>query len=206
PPDLDNLSLHDALPISSEVQKDFEWGTVGLRAIGHAQFKLKAFEGAKETWEAVRNNDPNDLEANLLLGTIYERLGDLTRSTQALERALDKTDLEKNDRAEASSLLAGTEKTRWRVGSTDVPEDERSAQALRSPRLKDSYENYSRAFDEDLNHYYSGLNALAMLTIMVELGAALPKVWGEPFESDEKAALELASYKEQAQKLAAAVD
>src|SRR5262249_2686356 len=167
---------------------------------------LKAFEGAKETWEAVRNNDPNDLEANLLLGTIYERLGDLTRSTQALERALDNTDLEKNDRAEASSLLARNAKTRWRVEWKDVPVDERSAQALRSPRLKDSYENYSRAFDEDLNHYYSGLNALAMLTIMVELGAALPKVWGEPFESDEKAALELASYKEQAQKLAAAVD
>jgi len=192
--------------LASEVQKDFEWGTVGLRAIGHAQFKLKAFEGAKETWEAVRNNDPNDLEANLLLGTIYERLGDLTRSTQALERALDNTDLEKNDRAEASSLLARNAKTRWRVEWKDVPVDERSAQALRSPRLKDSYENYSRAFDEDLNHYYSGLNALAMLTIMVELGAALPKVWGEPFESDEKAALELASYKEQAQKLAAAVD
>src|SRR5262249_56581211 len=73
--------------LASEVQKDFEWGTVGLRAIGHAQFKLKAFEGAKETWEAVRNNDPNDLEANLLLGTIYERLGDLTRSTQPYIRS-----------------------------------------------------------------------------------------------------------------------
>src|SRR5215831_9724082 len=101
---------------------------------------------------------------------------------------------------------AASRSTSSRVEWKDVPVDKRSAQALRSPRLKDSYENYSRAFDEDLNHYYSGLNALAMLTIMVELGAALPKVWGEPFESDEKAALELASYKEQAQKLAAAVD
>src|SRR5262249_30452661 len=91
--------------LASEVQNDFAWGIVGLRPIGHAQFKLKAFEGAKETLEAVRNNDPNDLEANLLLGTIYERLGDLTRSTQALERALDNADLEKNDPAEASSLL-----------------------------------------------------------------------------------------------------
>jgi tetratricopeptide (TPR) repeat protein len=192
--------------LASEVQKDFEWGIVGLRVIGRAQFKLKAFEGAKETWEAVRKNDPDDLEANLLLGTIYERLGDLTRSTQALERALDNADIEKNDRAEASSLLARNAKTRWRGEWKDASADERCAKALRSPRLKDAYENYSRAFDEDLNHYYSGLNALAMLTIMVELGAVLPEVWGEPFESDEKATLQLASYREQAQKLAAAVD
>jgi tetratricopeptide (TPR) repeat protein len=192
--------------LASEVQKDFEWGIVGLRVIGRAQFKLNAFEGAKETWEAVRKNDPDDLEANLLLGTIYERLGDLTRSTQALERALDNPDIAKNNRAEACSLLARNAKTRWCGEWQEASADERRAKALRSPRLKDSYENYSRAFDEDLNHYYSGLNALAMLTIMVELAAVLPEVWGEPFASDEEAALQLASYREQAQKLAAAVD
>src|SRR5262249_30178517 len=135
--------------LTSEVKTDFERGTVGLAAIGHAQFKLKAFDDAKQTCDHVRNTDPTDLETNLLLGTICERLGDLTRSTQALERALDNTDLEKNDRAEASSLLARNAKTRWRVEWKDVPVDKRSAQALRSPRLKDSYENYSRAFDED---------------------------------------------------------
>jgi tetratricopeptide (TPR) repeat protein len=192
--------------LASEVQKDFEWGIVGLRVIGHAQFKLNAFEGAKETWEAVRKNDPDDLEANLLLGTIYERLGDLTRSTQALERALDNPDIEKNDRSEACSLLARNAKTRWRDGWKAAAADERRATALRSPWLKDAYENYSRAFDEDLNHYYSGLNALAMLTIMVELGAMLPDVWSEPFASDAEATLQLALYREQAQKLAAAVD
>ena len=192
--------------LASEVQKDFEWGIVGLRVIGRAQFKLQAFEGAKETWEAVRKNNPGDLEANILLGTIYERLGDLTRSTQALERALVNPNIEKNDRAEAYSLLARNAKTRWRGGWQDTPADEWRAKALRSPWLKDAYENYSRAFDEDLNHYYSGLNALAMLTIMVELGTVLPEVWSEPFDSDQKATLQLASYREQGQKLAAAVD
>ena len=192
--------------LASEVQKDFEWGIVGLRVIGRTQFKLNAFEGAKETWEAVRKNDPDDLEANLLLGTLYERLGDLTRSTQALERALDNTDIEKNDHAEACSLLARNAKTRWCGEWKEASADARRAKALRSPWLKDSYEDYSRAFDADLNHSYSGLNALAMLTIMVELGAALPEVWGEPFASDEEATLQLASYREQAQKLAAAVD
>ena len=78
-----------------------------------------------------------------------------------LERALDNADIEKNDRAEASSLLARNAKTRWRGEWKDASADERCAKALRSPRLKDAYENYSRAFDEDLNHYYSGLNALA---------------------------------------------
>jgi hypothetical protein len=192
--------------LACEVQRDFEWGVVGLRAVGRAQFKLKAFEGAKDTWEAVRRDEPDDREANILLGTIYERLGDLTRSKDALERALKNPDIERSDRAEAYSLLARNAKSLWHEEWEGAPAEERRALALRSPRLKDAYENYCRAFDEDLNHFYSGLNALAMLTIMVELGAALPDAWAESFDSDEAAALQLNSLKERAQKLAAAVE
>ena len=42
--------------------------------------------------------------------------------------------------------------------------------------LQESFEGYERAFEEDLNHYYSGLNALAMLTIQTELAELLPEL------------------------------
>jgi tetratricopeptide (TPR) repeat protein len=183
----------------------FEWEMRGWRTVGTAQFDLKALAGAKETWEAVRKLEPNDLEANIRLGTIYERLGDLTRSTQALERALGNRNIKRDDRAEIYSLLARNAKTRWRSEwGVDTPEPQ--AKALRSPNLRDSFENYGRAFAEDLNHFYSGLNALAMLSIMVQLAETLPDVWSELFETDQEAADALASHKEQARKLAAAVE
>jgi hypothetical protein len=37
----------------------------GLRLVGEAQFRLKAFPGAKETFETLRKAAPNDVRANL---------------------------------------------------------------------------------------------------------------------------------------------
>jgi hypothetical protein len=72
--------------------------------------------------------------------------------------------------------------------------------------LQDSFEDYERAYEEDLNHFYSGLNALAMLKVRTELAAALPDVWAERFEDDEEAERELAKLNAHAAKLAASVD
>lgn len=195
----------DLALLSYEV-KGLEWESQGLPTVGAAEFDLKSLVGAKVTWEAVRKIDPNDLDANIRLGTVYERLGDLTRSTQALERALDSKEIKKEGRAEAYSLLARNSKTRWRDEWEAAAPEERAATALRSPHLKESFENYERAFDEDLNHYYSGLNALAMIKIMVELAAALPDVWAEQFTTDKKAAEALEEHTEHATKLVAAVE
>ena len=195
----------DLALLSYEV-RGFEWETSGWRAVGTAQFDLKALAGARETWEAVRKLDPNDLEANIRLGTIYERLGDLVRSTQALERALANKEIMQNDRAEAYSLLARNFKTRWRTDWENEPPDQRAATALRSPHLRDSYENYERAFDEDLNHFYSGLNSLAMIKIMVALAEAQPDVWAENFKTDKKAAEALEEHREHAAKLIGAIE
>jgi tetratricopeptide (TPR) repeat protein len=190
--------------LSYEV-KDFEWETRGWRTVGRAQFGLKALVGAKVTWEQIRGIDQNDLEANILLGTIYERLGDLTRSTQALERALANPAASQNQRAEAYSLLARNAKARWRGEWESEPPEGRAAKALRSPHLQDSFENYEHAFAEDLNHFYSGLNALAMLRVMVALADSLPDAWAEQFDSDRKAAQELDERREMMSKLAASV-
>ncbi|HEX8147089.1 MAG TPA: tetratricopeptide repeat-containing protein [Pyrinomonadaceae bacterium] len=194
------------LALLSYEARGFEWETRGWRAVGHAQYDLKALAGARETWEQVRALEPNDLEANILLGTIYERHGDLTGSTQALERALANREIKPAERAEAYALLARNAKTRWRSQWEASPAGERSAAALRSPHLLDSFENYERAFYEDLNHFYSGLNALAMLKVLLGLAGALPEVWKERFKKAPKADGELEEYAEHAGKLAGAVE
>jgi hypothetical protein len=186
----------------------FDWETEGLRVVGRAQYNLKDFKGAKNTWEAVRRtNREYDLEVNLLLGTIYERLGKLMDSTQALDRALSVKEIPKDKKAEAYALKGRNAKTQWRQeweAAADAAA--KAAMALRSGRLQDSFEDYERAYEEDLNHFYSGLNALAMLKVRTELAAALPDVWGERFDDDDEAARELTKLRTHAAKLAASVE
>ena len=185
----------------------FEWELEGLRLVGRAQSKLKAFEGARATWERIRKNNDLDVEANKLLGTIYQRLGDLTSSDQALKRVLSIKGLDPADRAEVRALVGSNAKTRWTAEWSQVASvPERQKRALRSAFLKDSLEAYEAAFNEDLNHFYSGLNTLHMLTFQVKLAELLPEVWAEPFDDDADAPRELDARKKQIQKLSASVD
>ncbi|HEX8557564.1 MAG TPA: tetratricopeptide repeat-containing protein [Pyrinomonadaceae bacterium] len=194
------------LALLSYEARGFEWEVNGWRAVGRAQRNLKAWTGARETWERVRAVEPGDLEANIQLGTVYERTGDLTKSEGAFRRALQNRAARPADRAEVYALLARNAKTRWRGEWEAAPPGERAAAALRSPHLRDSFENYERAFLEDLNHFYSGLLALASLKVMVELAAALPDEWAEQFDDDDEAARALEKHQAQAAKLAAAVE
>jgi hypothetical protein len=200
-----NKYLGDLELLASEA-KGFDWGVEGLRLVGRAQYTLKAFHGARDTWEEVRGFNPLDLEANTLLGTIYQRLGDLTRSDLAVDRVLDRVDVAGMDRAEALSLRARNAKTSWRSAWKDLPPEKSREEALRSPFLQQSLDAYAAAFDEALNHFYSGLNALGMLKVQIELATALPEVWAEPFEDEDEAERELAKREEQFRKLAAAVE
>lgn len=193
------------LALFSYEVRGMEWEIGGWRAVGKAQFKLKAWAGAKESWERVRAIEPDDPEANLLLGTIYERLGELKLSTIALERVRDNPDTKPADRAEAFSLLARNEKTRWRSDWEGSPAEERAAAALRSPHLLESFEDYERGFYEDLNQFYPGLNALAMVKVMIGLAEALPEVWRGKFKKASHAADALEEYEEKAESLAGAV-
>ncbi len=199
-----NKQAGDLALLSYEV-KGFEWESQGWRLVGKAQFDLNALAAAKTTWENIRHIEPQDLEANIWLGTIYQRLGDLVSSTQALDRALKNRDINQDQRAEAYSLIARNYKTRWRSEWESKPADERAAAALRSPHLEESLKNYESAFDEHLNHYYSGLNALAMLKTIIALAELQPDIWAEQFPSDKKAAAELEEHQEHANRLQAAV-
>jgi len=72
-----------------------------------------AWPDARATWEAVRAERPDDPEANLLLGTIHQRLGDPVASTAAVERVLEKADLPLDQVAEAMALKGRNAKDRW---------------------------------------------------------------------------------------------
>lgn len=203
---MEKRELGDLELLAAEA-RGFEWEIEGLRLVGRAQFNLRAFEGARATWEAVRKQDPLDVEANTLLGTIYQRLGDLTSSDQALKRVLSRSGLNKESRAEVGSLLGRNAKSQWtdewRQATTLA---DRQRRALVSPHLDESFEAYDVAFKEDLNHFYSGLNSLAMLTIQVKLAELMPDVWAERFDDDDDAPRELDSRKKQIQRLSASTD
>lgn len=177
--------------------RGFEWGTEGLRVVGRAQFKVKDFEGARETWERVRADYPDDKEANTWLSTIHQKLGNLTPSDQALNRVVMNEETTPAERAEAYALMGRNAKVRWIQDWRQYPEDQHREQALRSRFLEESFDLYKKGFDEDLNHFYSGLNALAMLTVRVELATQQAGVWAENFDDEDTANFALATLKKQ---------
>jgi hypothetical protein len=185
--------------------QDFFWGAEGLRLIGRAQFDLRAHREAKLSWEAVLKFNPLEPEANQRLGTIYQRLDDLDASDQALQRVLSNEKVAHPDRAEALSLIARNIKERWRRSWNELTGDRAAAAALQSPKLLEAYERYRQGFQENLGSFYAGLNALSLLTVALQLAKKLPAVWGNRFDTDQRAEAELTSLEQQRRKLAGAV-
>ncbi|GEC53646.1 hypothetical protein ABIF38_000762 [Bradyrhizobium japonicum] len=215
------------LRLFAEEVRGLEWGSGGLRVVGDAQFQIKAFGGARETFEGLRELDPVDLQANYRLGTVYQKLAGsavgpgakldyLTRSEQAIQRVLDRTmpptdhvetpaeaAERRFNRAEGHSLLGSNAKTRWIDDWSAAATDARRTAALRSPRLADSIQHYLDGFAEDLDSFYPAVNALAMLTIQITLAKALPDVWAESFDDTEAALADLKASERRAGRIAA---
>lgn len=181
--------------LAAEVE-GFSWRVAGLRLVGHAQFRLKDWPGAKATWQAVRDYDDMDVEANTLLATIYQRLGDLVSSDQAVERALRNKETSAGQRAEIRALMARNAKNQWEQSWAAAATIEAAQKAaLSSPYLERSLDLYCQGFTEDRNHFYSGLNALAMVTMVAELAQVQPAVWEDSCESTEEASQKLEKLK-----------
>ena len=143
------------------------------RLIGQAQWQAEDFEVAAQTWELVREGDGHNLEANLALANLYERLykeagdrSDLERSSQALRRVLDRKDSSPNQRSEARALQGRNLKTLWRLDFANLDTLEKRRIRAIDLRAKASYETYRDAFEADLNHFSSGLAALQMGRIL----------------------------------------
>jgi len=184
----------------------FAWRVAGLRLVGQAQFRLQDWPGAKATWLAVREYDDMDREANILLGTIFQRLDDLVSSDQAIERALQSEEISAAERAEIRALMGRNAKAQWKPAWTECGDADRTQKAaLTTPFLEKSFELYRQGFVEDRNHIYSGLNALAMVTIWTELAQAQPSTWQDGFDGAADADQKLAKLKELRSDLGAGV-
>ncbi|MFN0122809.1 MAG: tetratricopeptide repeat-containing protein [Blastocatellia bacterium] len=181
-----NKCIGDLEMLREEI-RGFNWESEGLRFLGRAFFALKVFRSARQCWEAIRAFDPGDLEANQKLATIYQRLGEFGKSDAAIERALNSSGLSSLDRAEARSLRGSNIKTQWRAAWEQAPAGQESERALESPLLEKALTEYQAAFEEDLDHYYAGINALSMLVIQARLAEAWPETWQDRFTSEEEA-------------------
>ena len=174
----------------------FEWESEGLRLVGDAQFRLRAFCGAKETFEAVRKGNPDDVHANIRLGSIYQKLAEkatpadthdsLTRSDQAIARALDHASTSA-ERAEAFALRGSNAKNRWLADWRDASVDARVGAALGSSHLEAALASYLSAYGQNLGAYYPGVNALALLTIRSLLAHTDRDTWEAGFDNADAA-------------------
>lgn len=208
----------DRLALLAEEIRGFVWELPALRLIGEGQFQLKAYEGARQTWMQVAKRNGCDQQANDRLCTIYSRLAEMSTSPlQRLEylalsdQACDQlrvniNTLDPSRRAEFYSLRARNAKARWLAAWADKTEvAERRVAALVSPFLKHAYEEYERGFNEDLNHFYSGVNALGFLSMLIALAEGHPDTWELEYPSTAKAQQALQDYKDRHQELGVVV-
>lgn len=195
------------LVLLGEEANGLPWGAEGLRGVATALFSLKAYDAARQAWEAVRTRLDHDLEADLKLGTLHQRLKNLAASDAAIERALnDHPAISPSQRAEALSLRGSNAKQRWLDSwPAQLPPAELGALVLASDHLRQAAAAYNEAFDADLNHFYSGINALAMTRMQLDLAQAHPDAWTDSFTSDQDAERALATLTERVTDLAGAV-
>jgi hypothetical protein len=168
----------------------FQWPA--LRLVGKAQWDLTDYEGAQKTWERIRANDPDDVAANLALGSIYERLYRKTKnaelleaSNQAIVRVRNSEKASADQRVEALTLEGRNEKTLWRLEWDKFDNVTERRGAATNRMLRAAYEAYRKAYLFDLNHYWSGLAALQQGTITLELSNE--EIWQDTFDSVDQA-------------------
>lgn len=189
-----------------EETRGFSWQIGAMRTIGKAAFSLKDFELAKEALERVRRLYPTDVQANTLLGTVYQRLGELTESDTALKRVLDSSFPNSYERAEVRTLLARNEKDKWEKDWSCEKELRACQQAaLESTHLDKCLAEYGAAYEEDRNHYFSGVNILSIVNVKLALIEALPDIWEGLFDTEEEAAYVRSQLERELNDLAASV-
>jgi tetratricopeptide (TPR) repeat protein len=196
------LGLLGLLALEAE---DFFWASEGLRLVGRAQFDLKTYQMAKITWEKLYALNPEDSEANQRLATINQRLGDLDSSEQALLRVINSNVASHSELAEAFSLLGRNIKDRWRSSWQSLVGPDAARKALISSDLLQAYQKYTRGFQENLDSFYPGLNALSLLVVVIDLARRMPETWEARFETEAQASVALEALELQCQKLTGAV-
>jgi hypothetical protein len=157
---------------------------------------------------------PHDVEANQRLATLYQRLAKdpaladeyLAKSNLAVQRVIESPEPNSWEIAEAYALKARNIKTRWLRRQEGKTGSGAQIASLQAPELEQSFEAYADGFARDRNHFYSGLNALSLLRIRVDLARAQPAEWSAPFDSDGKALEAIDTLEARAHQLAGAVE
>lgn len=206
--------LRGDLRLLASEARTFPWATEGLRAVGRAQFLINATAGATETFEWLIEKLPNDVETNQRLGTLYQRLAKnnpnadeyLAKSNTAIQRVIDSPVPTSWDVAEAYALKARNIKARWLKRLEGKTGAEAQLEALRAAELEGTIEAYDSGFAQDRNHFYSGLNALSLLRIRIDLARAQMSEWSGNFDSDEQATAALDAAETRARRLAAGAE
>ncbi|HVG40254.1 MAG TPA: tetratricopeptide repeat-containing protein [Chitinophagaceae bacterium] len=197
----------------------FPWELPAIRNIAEALYQSNDLEASGIFWEKVRKRYSNDIEANDRLATIYQRRAEdelkinresawelLTKSGQAIDRVLmNMSKLDSSKKAEMFSLKGRNAKVKWIDTWRNTAETEWKKEALKSTYLADAYEEYEKAYTEDLNHFYSGINALGLLSIIISLAEALPNIWMDEFDTEDDAMTQLKKHKVRHQNLAVMV-
>ena len=194
------------LALLGEEARRTAWSREGVRLVALAERRMNGFSATLESWQYIRKDLPDDIEANLQLATIFQRLGDLASASQACRHVLENPSADRKSRADARSQLARNEKAEWvKDFSALTTEEERRAQAISDNRLTEAFEGYMAGFAEDLNDYYSGINALGLLTAIVELAKMEPVAWTGRYATQKKAAAALDEFGEQLEYVRGAV-
>jgi hypothetical protein len=183
----------------------FLWEQEGRRLVGRRQFRGKFLVSARETWESVARQEPLDPEANLILGTIHQRLGELSQSDQCLQRVLENQGVRKEDRAEALALRGRNQKAMGRALWEDKDQAAKRASVIGQGLFVLARDFCSEGFKRNLDHFYSGLNALSLSVLLSELIGQEQEAWKETFDSDAKAAQAEEDLKTSRDRLAGAV-
>ncbi len=207
------------LSLMADEAEFFQWKIPALRLIGEKLYKSKAHQNGRVIWEKILKSYPDDIEANDRLATIYQRLAEkeMSSSPQEGEERLAQSDLaidnvlkniakeERGEKAEALALKGRNEKIRWLQSWRKLPDSQWHIAALKSDSLFKAFEYYKRAYYEDLNHFYSGINALGLLTVIIDLVKANPEIWELRFDTEEQALQKINDLREDYQNLAKSV-
>ena len=170
----------------------FPWELAALLKIEQSQRRLRDTAASRIRLERVLQLDPGNIEATLRLGLLYRRLGELQASDAVLRRVVDGAAVTDVVRAETLTALGGNAKARWIAQWQEAEPAKRQEEALASGLLMDAIGFYENAFSANLHVYYAALNALALLTIAVDLASSPgQETWESIFDSKEEAAFRL---------------
>jgi tetratricopeptide (TPR) repeat protein len=126
---------------------------------------LGQFAFALEQYEKALALDPDDRESRQRKGLLLGRLKRIDEAREWLHAVVE----DHPEDAEGWGLLGRVIKEEWidtwhKAGRT--PDQMRQEAAHEEARLREAIEPYARGFRKDPRHYYSGINAVALMHVL----------------------------------------